>query len=232
MLVFRPRRSSEFNPFRQAARWTELSPKRAATCGPSRSRASPTQGMDPDRKSVTAAVRPSSSSCPIEFSKLRGVASFQETSTGSTPARRANRAKIFAAPLEPVVFTTRRSRDSSGFRNGEHTTWRTWLEPHAPPRSTSAMYVVWTSPLRIVIEAGGSPPSPRLTEQSRSTSRRNESWYAAQCSRSTARRSHSPSRWTSATPSTVTDRLVPRLQVVDPGREEDGEGRRDDKMIE
>ena len=114
-------------------------------------------------------------------------------------------------PLEPVVFTTRRSRDSSGLRNGEHTTWRTRLEPHAPPRSTSATYVVWTSPLRIVIEAGGSPPRPRLTEQRSSTSRRNECWYAAQCSRSTARRSHSPSRCDKCAPRTVTDRLVPCL---------------------
>jgi hypothetical protein len=50
------------------------------------------------------------------------LASFQETSTGSTPARRATRATIFAAPRDPVVFTTRRSRDLSGLRWRERVT--------------------------------------------------------------------------------------------------------------
>ena len=94
---------------------------------------------------------------PIELSNVRAVASFQETSIGSTPARRAKREKIFAAAREPVVFTMRRSRTSKGLRKGEQTTWRRGAYPRYFPRSTSATYVVWTSPLRIVIEAGGRP---------------------------------------------------------------------------
>src|SRR4029450_9980101 len=106
------------------------------------------------RNNVTLALRSSSSSCPIEFSKVRGADRAQAADCGRTPQARASAEKTRAAARDPVILTTRRSGSLSGLRKGEQVTWFTRVDPEFAPRSTEATYVVWTSPLRIVIVGG------------------------------------------------------------------------------
>ena len=76
------------------------------------------------------------------------------------------------------------------------------------------------------------PASPVATLRSQSHSRSNDSLNAAQCSRSTPRRSRSREPRGDLAPAPVADRLVPRLEVVDPVRHEDGQRARDHEVVE
>ena len=74
-------------------------------------------------------------------------------------------------PLDPVVLTIAPLAQLPAGCGTGSTRPGARARARAPPRSTSAMYVVWTSPLRIVIEAGGSPPRPTEIRAERSTRR-------------------------------------------------------------
>ena len=96
-----------------------------------------------------------------------------------------------SATREPVARTIRRSFGESGLRNGEQTSWCT-RQRAVEPRSTSLTSSLCTSPPSSRIEAGGRArrcPARAVRSQSHSCS--NERLNAAQCSRSTARRSRS-----------------------------------------
>ena len=129
----------------------------------------------------------------------------------------------------PPLLTTRRSRGGSGLRKGEHTTWRTRLEPHASKvdvRDVRRVDVAAEDRYRggrVAIEADGA-------EQVDETAKRE-----LVC-RPMLEVHGPPQPLTESleegTPSTIADRLVPCLQVVDPGRKEHREARRDDEVVE
>ena len=163
----------------------------------------------------------------MEFSKVPGVESLQDTSTGSTPARRARRPKIVAATLDPAALKTRRSRGGSGWRKGEHTTWRARLEPpRVDVRDVRRVDIAAEDRYRarrVALEADGA-------EQVDETPKREVVCRPVlEVHRPTQPLAESLKE---RTPSTIADRLVPRLQVVDAGSEEDREARRDDEVIE
>ena len=81
-------------------------------------------------------------------------------------------------------------------------------------------------------EAGARPRSPAATARKSSASRANDSWKAAQCSRSTARRSRSPSGAQRRAPGAARDRLAPRLGVVQPGRQQPRQRGGDQQVVE
>src|SRR3954451_6479741 len=101
-----------------------------------------------------------------------------------------------ARPYDSTAVANRMYR-GSGLRIGEQTacTIRD-LGPDAPerPRCTSETYEWCTSPDRNVTESGAGPRLPSATSRAIVATFWKPSWNAAQCSRSTVRRSHSPKR--------------------------------------
>ena len=88
----------------------------------------------------------------------------------------------------------RRSLGESGFRNGEQTTWNTRDVAADAELDLAHVGVVDVAAEHDDRGRRGASSAPALTLRSQSQSRSNDGLNAAQCSRSTARRSFSLSR--------------------------------------
>ena len=174
-------------------------PARVSAAGRPRARVCAAAGARPRhrpasaRKIVTSARRPSSSTIPIEFSKVGPARNRHRTAGMRTPARCAARAgrrrragsssaSPSAAPTGPADFGTASTRAGA---------------PGCGPVASPQGHLCHVGVVHVAAhERHGcgrrSPAAPLATSRSRSIIRTNDAWNAGQCSRSRARRMRSP----------------------------------------